>query len=136
MESLFHYSKDQAVFVETFESGLKRLDVFKDIHTQEASDEESTSLESVSAGNDDFLSFIEIEDDIKLLCKPQAHKQLSSYSNTSLNTSIGSSEDSVSAEATKEDSDESIKAPVFDLASQMRLQYTSDGTFQVVKLEE
>ena len=121
LESLFHYSKDQAAFVETFESGLKRLDVFKDIHTQEASDEESTSLESVSAGNDDFLSFIEIEDDIKLLCKPQAHKQLSSYSNTSLNTSIGSSEDSVSAEATKEDSDESIKAPVFDLASQMRL---------------
>ena len=137
LESLFHYSKDQSAFVEAFESGIKRLDVFKNIHKLEAcDDEESTSLDSVSARNDDSLSFIEMEDDIKLLCKPNTHKQLLSDSNTSLNTSIGSSEGSVSAEAVKEDSDESIKAPVFDLASQMRLQYTNDGTFQVMKFQE
>ena len=109
--------------METFESGLKKLDVFKNIHALEAcDDDESTSLESVSVANDDSLSFIDVEEEITLFCKPQPMKKCENDTNQSLNTSIGSFEDSA-AEATREDSDtnESSTGSFYNIASQMKL---------------
>ena len=109
--------------METFESGLKKLDVFKNIHTLEAcDDDESTSLEFVSVANDDSLSFIEMEEEITLFLKPQSKKQCDNDTNQSLNTSIGSFVDSA-AEATREDSDtnESSTGSFYNIASQMKL---------------
>ena len=109
--------------METFESGLKKLDVFKNIHALEAcDDDESTSLESVSVANDDSLSFIEMEEEITLFCKPHTMKKCDNDSNQSLNTSFGSTEDSA-AEAIREESDtnESSTGSFYDIASQMKL---------------
>ena len=110
--------------METFESGVKKLDVFKNIHALEAcDDDESTSLESVSVANDDSLSFIEMEEEITIFCKPQPMKQCDNDSNQSLNTSIGSFVEDSAAEATREDSDtnESSTGSFYDIASQMKL---------------
>ena len=61
LESLFQYSKDRTAFLETYDSGISKLEVFKKIHELEsASEDESTSFESVSVADDDSLSFIEI----------------------------------------------------------------------------
>ena len=61
LESLFQYSKDRTAFLETYDSGVSKLQVFKNIHQLEpTSDDESTSSGSLSVANDDSLSFIEM----------------------------------------------------------------------------
>ena len=97
-------SKDRTAFLETYDSGISKLEVFKNIHELEpASDDESTSFESVSVANDDSLSFIEMEEEIKLYCNSHSKDQNSeSDTDDSLNTSIGSSEDSAGTGAKRE----------------------------------
>ena len=107
LESLFQYSKDRTAFLETYDSGLSKLEVFKNIHELEpASDEESTSLETVSVANDDSLSFIEMEEEIKLYCNsPSKNQNSESDTDDSLNTSVSSTEDSAGTGAKREFND-------------------------------
>ena len=99
--------------------------MFKNIHGLEpASDDESTGFESVSVANDDSLSFIEMEEEIKLYCNSHSKEQNSeSDTDDSLNTSIGSSEDSAGAGTKREYNDnvESPKGSFNEITFKMRL---------------
>ena len=99
--------------------------MFKNIHGLEpASDDESTGFESVSVANDDSLSFIEMEEEIKLYCNSHSKDQNSeSDTDDSLNTSIGSSEDSAGTGAKREynDNEASPKGSFNEITFKMRL---------------
>lgn len=114
--------------------------MFKNIHELEpTSDDESTSFESVSVANDDSLSFIEMEEEIKLYCNSHSKDQNSeSDTDDSLNTSIGSSEDSAGTGAKREynDNDESLKGSFNEITFRMRLQDFNNQTFEVQELSE
>ena len=81
--------------------------MFKKIHELEpASEDESTSFESVSVTDDDSLSFIEMEEEIKLYCNsPPKNQNSESDTDDSLNTSVSSTEDSAGTGAKREFND-------------------------------
>ena len=114
--------------------------MFKNIHELEpASDDESTSLESVSVANDDSLSFIEMEEEIKLYCNSHKKDQNSeSDTDDSLNTSVGSSDVSAGTGAKREfdDNEESLKGSFNEITSKMRLQDFNYQHFEAHELSE
>merc|ERR1712083_898797 len=105
-ETLFQYNKDQANFVNSYETGVSKLSVFSDIHKLddgEEQEQEPADFEDASSVEDDSLSFGEIEEQ-----------------NHSLNTSIGSSQELENAESARNNETEAQK-PVFNIANQMQL---------------
>ena len=74
--------------------------------------------------NDDSLSFIEMEEEIKLYCNSHKKDQNSeSDTDDSLNTSVGSSDGSAGTGAKREydDNVESLKGSFNEITSKMRL---------------
>merc|ERR1711981_160574 len=106
-ESLYQYSQDQSEFINSHETGVRKLPIFQAIHAIGSEEEEdSTISETTSIAEDDSLSFIEMEEDIIAFCDPDIKSPTACEDNSSLNTSIGSSQESSSAEvANKLESD-------------------------------
>ena len=132
VESLYQYSKDQDEFVNTYETGVRKLPIFKAIHAaQDFEEEEDSNIsETNSYAEDDSLSFIEMEEDIIAFCDPDVKSPTACEENSSLNTTIGSSQESTSAEvANKLDSDlmGSSSGSCFDIAAQLNLAIENDN---------
>ena len=121
-ESLFHYSKDQASFVGSYDNGVSKLSAFTDIHALDDGEEQDPAdFEGASSFQDDSLSFIEMEEDIIAFCDPDTKSPSDiEEQNHSLNTSVGSCQESQRSVPAKKS-----LAPradqVFDIATQMNL---------------
>jgi len=121
-ESLYQYSQDQSEFINSHETGVRKLPIFQAIHAIGSEEEEdSTISETTSIVEDDSLSFIEMEEDIIAFCDPDIKSPTEAHDeNESLNTSIGSSHESSSSEvANKLESDSmaGAKGACFDIAA-------------------
>ena len=125
VESLYQNSKDKGEFVNFYETGVSKLPIFKAIHTEDVDeDEESSILDANSYAEDDFLSFIEMEEDIIAFCDPDIKSPTVCRDNSSLNTTIESSQDSTSRDvANKLDSDlmNSSDDSCFNITAQLQL---------------
>jgi len=125
-ESLFQYNKDQANFVNSYETGVSKLSVFSDIHKlDDGEEQEPADFEDASSVEDDSLSFGEMEEEIIAFCDPDIKSPSDiEEQNHSLNTSIGSSQELENAEsARKNETTTEIFSgkPVFNIANQMQL---------------
>jgi len=97
LESLFSNAKDQASFVNNFETDVRKLPVFDAIHAQgEEEEEESTTSECDFNDDDSSLSFIEMEEDIIAFCDPEIKSPTEVEGESDLNIShstFGSSQE-------------------------------------------
>jgi hypothetical protein len=102
-ESLFQYSKDQENFVNSFETGVSKLSAFTAIHELDDGEEQDPAdFEDASNIEDDSLSFGEMEEEIIAFCDPEIKSPSDiEEQNHSLNTSVGSYQESERAEAAK-----------------------------------
>jgi len=125
-ESLFQYSKDQENFVNSYETGVRKLSAFTAIHELDDGEEQDPAdFEDASNIEDDSLSFGEMEEEIIAFCDPEIKSPSDiEEQNHSLNTSVGSYQESERAEAAKKYETVSEKLsgkPVFDIATQLQL---------------
>jgi len=132
MESLYQYSKDQTNFLNTHESGVRKLPIFEQIHNEGAEeDADEEASEVFECADDSELSFIEMEEDIIAFCDPDIKSPTADEEQSALNTTIGSSQEgSVSAEVAQKNDDDLVvvgKAICFDIAAQMNLAIDGDN---------
>jgi len=97
MESLYETAKDQAEYVNTMKSDVRKLPVFSGIHAQfEEEEEDSTNSECEFIDDDSSLSFIEMEEDIIAFCDPEIKSPTECEAESVLNIShstFGSSQE-------------------------------------------
>jgi len=86
---------------------------------EEDADEEASEV--FEYADDSELSFIEMEEDIIAFCDPDIKSPTACEDNSSLNTSIGSSQESSSAEVANKLESDSMTKHSFDIAAQMNL---------------
>jgi len=100
--------------------------------------EEDSTVSDESFAEEDSLSFIEMEEDIIAFCDPDIKSPTACEDNSSLNTSIGSSQESSSAEvANKLESDSmtSINGDCFNIAAQMNMAIEQDNDLSFDSLQ-
>ena len=97
LESLYETNKDQTNFVNNFETDVRKLSVFDEIHAQfEEEEEDSTASEYYFDDDESALSFIEMEEDIKAFCDPDIKSPTECEAESDLNIShstFGSSQE-------------------------------------------
>jgi len=96
LESLYQCNKDQADFVNSYETGVHKLSIFERIHAMGSDEEEDdeTTSDGAYCIDDSSLSFIEMEEDIIAFCDPEVKSPTPCEEESALNTTIGSSQDS------------------------------------------
>jgi len=97
--------------------------------------EEDSTVSDESFAEEDSLSFIEMEEDIIAFCDPDIKSPTACEDNSSLNTSIGSSQESSSAEVANKLESDSMAKYSFDIAAQMNLTLEKDNDLSFDSLQ-
>ena len=122
----------------TYDSGVSKLSIFKDIHAMGPDDEDDLmTLESDCSIDDDSLSLSEIEEDIRAFCFADIKPKSFSEEESAMNTTVESSQESSTSVEDRKSPDEDTltqsKAYFFKSETQINMkdEICNSNTFEI-----